>query len=134
MLGLKLSAMKVLAMAGVVGAGSLFAAQPANAAGLHFGISIGLPVVVAQPRAVYVAPAPVYVAPAPIYVAPAPVYVQPAPCVAPAPVVVTVPCVPVYAAPAPVVVVPDRGLWAHDWRGHNFRDFRDFHGFDGNRR
>ena len=114
----KMSAMKVLVVAAVVGAGLMVAARPANAAGLRFGISIGLPVVT-QP--VYVAPAPVVVAPTytPVY-APAPVYVQPVtpPCVIPAPIVN---CPPVYVAPR--IIVPDRDRW--DWRGH------DFHGFDG---
>lgn len=132
------SGFKMLAMAGVLGAGMVGATRPASAANWGFGLSLAVPI--AQPVYVQqpvVVAQPVYVQPR-VYV-PAPVYLQqpvcvPAPVVTCSPVVVTPSCGPVFV-PGPVFV-GDRDRWTpehrdRDFRGFNGRDGHDGRGFDG---
>ena len=92
-------------------------------AGVHFGISFGIPA-----PAVVVAPAPVVVAPAPVVVAPAPVIVQPP---MPAPYVEVVPVCP---TPGYVWVGGSWGWCNNQWawtRGHWGAPAHWGHGYRG---
>jgi hypothetical protein len=68
---------KAIAAAGLVLAS--FAAGPAHAHGVRFGIGIGFPIYPAP----YYYPPPAYYYPPPVYVQPAPVYVEPPQAIAP---------------------------------------------------
>jgi hypothetical protein len=70
---------KAIAAAGLVLAS--FAAGPAHAHGVRFGIGIGFPIYPAP----YYYPPPAYYYPPPVYVQPAPVYVEPPQAIAPPP-------------------------------------------------